>query len=856
MERLKKVVIVGGVAGGATLAARLRRLDEQVQIVMFERGEFISFANCGLPYHVGGVIPEREQLLLLTPQAMKARFKVDVRTRTEVVAIDREAKEIEVRDLAKGRTYRESYDHLVLSTGAAPVRPPIPGIDLPSVFSLRTIPDMDAIIAAAGAHPGGRAAVVGGGFIGLEMAENLRHRGFQVSLIEMADQVMTAVDREMAALVHHQLRTQGVDLRLKEAVTGLEQAADGTRVQFRSGNALTVDMVILAIGVRPESKLAAEAGLTLGPRGGIQVDAALRTSDPNISAVGDAAEVPAFGGGSTWVPLAGPANRQARLLADRLAGREIRYSGIQGTSIAKVFDLTVAATGKNEAALKREGIAYQSIITNSNSHAGYYPGAIPITLKLLFSPEGKVLGAQAVGYDGVDKRIDVIATAMRMGATVDDLAELELAYAPPFSSAKDPVNIIGYAAGNVLRGEVKLVDWRYVLERDPEAVAVLDVRTEAERLVGTIEGSLHIPLDYVRHMHDELPEEKEIVVYCAVGQRAHTAVRTLTQLGYNVSNLSGGLRIYQAMVDDLKAIAAPPAGPAGGKPAEAVPAPLAAAEVAAADTPTTAAPTGQTIQLNACGLQCPGPIMQVYQKMQTLADGDVLEVAATDPGFVNDIGAWCDRTGNTLLRAGKNGNRFEAAIRKGREAVADAVRAVAAAGASLAPAPGLMPVMAGGQVDVNQDKTLVVFSNDLDRAIASFIIANGAAAMGRQVTMFFTFWGLNILRKPDGAPVKKSFLDRMFSGMMPRGTRKLSLSKMNMLGIGPKLIRFVMGQKGVTPLEDLIRQAQMAGVRLVACNMSMDIMGIKAEELIDGVEIGGVASYLAAAEQSNVNLFV
>lgn len=547
---MRKIVIVGGVAGGATAAARLRRMDEMAQIVIFERGEHISFANCGLPYHVGGVIRHRQSLLLLTPETMKRRFNVDVRIHHEVARIDREAHAVEVRNLLTGETLAEPYDHLILSTGAAPVRPPIPGIDLPTVLTLRNLPDMDRIIAAAGAHPGGKAVVVGGGFIGLEMAENLRHKGIAVTLVEMADQVMTSVDRDMAALIHQHLRAHGVDLRLKDGVTQFEPGA----VHLRSGQRLPADVVILAIGVRPEARLAAEAGLEIGPRGGVRVGPDLLTSDPDISAIGDMAEVPAFGSSeNTWVPLAGPANRQGRLVADRLAGLKIRYDGIQGTGIAKVFDLTVASTGKNEAALRREGVPFQSVVTHSNSHAGYYPGATPITLKLHFSPEGKILGAQAAGLDGVDKRIDVLATAMRLGGTVEDLTRLELAYAPPYSSAKDPVNIIGYVASNVLNGHSRLVDWRYVSQRDRQQTVLLDVREHVEWHAGHIPGAVHIPLGSLRDRLGELPADKEVIVYCAVGQRAHTATRILLQNGFNAANLTGGFRLYQTVAQHIQA---------------------------------------------------------------------------------------------------------------------------------------------------------------------------------------------------------------------------------------------------------------------------------------------------------------
>lgn len=559
----KKVVIIGGVAGGATAAARLRRLDESMAIVVLERGEHISFANCGLPYHIGGSIKERRKLLLSSPVQMKSRFNIDVRVNSEVLRIDREAKQVEVK-APNGEIYREPYDHLILSTGAAPLRPPIPGIELDSILSLRNIPDMDRIIAKADQTPNGQAVVVGGGFIGVEMAENLIERGYDVTLVEAAEQVMTPVDREMAAIVHNQMREHGLKLRLGETVAAFSQEGAQTLVQLKSGEVIPTDLVILAIGVRPESKLAKEAGLELGACGGVKVNAQLLSSDPNISVIGDVAEVPGFGSeGLTWVPLAGPANRQGRLVADRIAGLDGTYTGVQGSSIAKVFDLMVAATGKNEAALKREGIPYYSVVTTGNSNATYYPGAQQLTLKLLFSPAGRLLGAQGVGGKGVDKRIDVLATALRLGATVDQLAELELAYAPPFSSAKDPVNILGYVAGNLLRGESRFADWRAVFDRDPAQTLLVDVRGIPEWEAGHMEGAIHIPLGELRERAVELPKEKEILVYCAVGQRAHTAVRMLKQMGYNVANIKGGFRILKAVRDDL---AAGKGGPAGGGP--------------------------------------------------------------------------------------------------------------------------------------------------------------------------------------------------------------------------------------------------------------------------------------------------
>jgi len=553
----KRVVIIGGVAGGATLAARLRRVDEQAEIILLERGEHISFANCGLPYHVGGVVAERGSLFLSSPQTLQTRYRIDVRTGHEAVRIHRDTQEVEVCARTTGVTYRLGYDHLVLATGAEPIRPPIHGRDLDLVFTLRTISDMDRIIAAAERHPGERAVVVGAGFIGLEIAENLHHRGLQVTLVEMMDQVLPKrLDRDMAALLHQHLRSQGIDLRLRQQVSGFfARERGGLTVELGSGDALNASLAVLAVGIRPEAKLAAEAGLALGPRGGVLVDDQLLTSDPHISAVGDVAEVPAFGGGTTWVPLAGPAQRQGRLAADQIAGLPIQYTGIQGTGIVKVFALTAAFTGKTEATLKREGEPFHSIVVWPSSNAAYYPGASQMALKLHFGPKGEILGAQAVGASGVDKRIDVIATALRLGATVDDLAALELCYAPPYSTPKDPVNVAGYAAGNVIRGE-EVVTWRDVMQRDPITTVLLDVREPAERASDRIPDSLHIPLGQLRNRLDELPRDKKIIVYCAVGLRAHIAVRILEQNGFQAANLTGGMRLYAPVRDDLKLVGA------------------------------------------------------------------------------------------------------------------------------------------------------------------------------------------------------------------------------------------------------------------------------------------------------------
>lgn len=819
-----KVLIVGGVAGGATAAARLRRLDEKAEIVIFEKGGYISFANCGLPYYIGEVIKEKDKLVVQTPEKMKERFNIDVRIDSEVTAIHRDSKTVEVLDRALNRVYTETYDKLVLSPGAEPVKPNLPGIDSSRIFTLRNIPDTYRIKDFVDAQKPRRAVVVGAGFIGLEVAENLHMQGVKVTVVELADHVIGPLDYDMAALVHQHMKTKDVEFYLKDGVKAFSGTDSNIMVELTSGRLLKADMVILGIGVRPETRLASDAGLKLGAYRGIAVDDYLRTSDPDIYAVGDAVETRDFiNGGMVLIPLAGPANKQGRIAANNIWGLEEKYTGTQGTSIVKVFDITVAITGSNEKVLKNSGVEYEKSFTHSPSHAGYYPGAIPMSIKLLFGrKDGKVLGAQIIGYDGVDKRIDVIATAIRAGMTVYDLERLELAYAPPYSSAKDPVNIAGYTAANILKGDIRIFHWYDVPELDREKTLLVDVRTEMEYSLGTIEGAVNIPVDKLRERLSELPKDKELYIFCQVGLRGYVACRILTQNGFgSARNLSGGFKTYQMAVqkqanediyeydtimkDDL---------------------------IKAANCEGEDCSKSTVITVDACGLQCPGPIMQVFKMMQSMNYGEVLEVKATDPGFREDIRVWCERTGNRLVSLRFENNTFTAVIKKSG------------------------PEMKNVMTEVKNDKTLVVFSGDLDKAIATFIIANGAAAMGRKITVFFTFWGLNILRKTDKVGVRKDFLSRMFGMMMPRGSKKLKLSRMNMAGAGPKLIRYLMKKKNVNSLEELIKQAMAAGVNLVACNMSMDLMGIKKEELIDGVKIGGVATMLGSAEDSDMSLFI
>lgn len=809
---MSKIVIVGGVAGGASAAARMRRLDEHAEILLFERGEYISFANCGLPYYIGGEITERSALTLQTPESFHARFRVDVRVQSEVRSIDRAGKTVSVRNLKTGKEYTESYDKLILSPGAAPIRPAIGGLDSGRVFTLRNIPDTYKIKAFIEEKQPKTAVVVGGGYIGVEMAENLANAGVKVTIVEFADHLIAPLDYEMACDVHNHVREKGVKLILGDGVKAITDAGDELQITLGSGE-ISADMAILSVGVRPDSQLAQNAGLEVDRRGAICVNEQMRTSDPNIYAVGDAVEITDFVTGKpAYIPLAGPANKQGRIAADQIAGIASTYGGTQGTGILKAFDLTVATTGITEAKARQEGLSYEKSYTYSASHASYYPGAVNMSVKLLFEKDGgRILGAQIVGFDGVDKRIDVIATAMRAGMTVYDLTKLELAYAPPFSSAKDPVNMAGFVAENVLEGRVKLFHWNEVdtLPRDG-SVTLLDVRTAPEFRNGSPAGFINIPLDELRAHIGELDKSKPVYATCQIGLRGYVACRMLSQLGFDCYNLSGGYRLYNSIFGNKSSVR----------------------EDVTMNSETMLPTAAPTVKINACGLQCPGPVMKLGEAVKNASDGEIIEIQTTDPAFSADVEAWCRRTGNTF--GGVKGEKgvYTALIKKG--------------GANMCAVAGLK----------GDKKNIIVFSGDLDKAIASFIIANAAASMGRQVSMFFTFWGLNILRRPERVKTSKDFISRMFGVMMPRGSQKLSLSKMNMGGMGAKMIRGVMKNKHIDSLEDLIKASQQNGVELVACSMSMDVMGIKQEELLDGVKLGGAAAMLANAEESDMSLFI
>lgn len=851
IQHMKKIVIVGGVAGGASCAARLRRLDEEAQIILLERGDYISYANCELPYHIGDVIKSRDALLVSNPAMMHSRFRIDVRTGNEVIAIDRDRRCVRIRrigDDGEPAEYEESYDELVLSTGSSPLRPSIPGIESDLIHTLWTVPDTDIIRRAARESGIHSAAVIGGGFIGLEVAENLHRLGLKISLIEAASQVMPPIDLELAELLHEHITFQGVDLNINDAVSRFEEfsCTDCTsgkklRIILNSGKVIETELAVLSIGLTPNSQLAAAAGLEMNERGGVCVDSSLRTSDPHIFAVGDIAEIDDFTTGERrQYQLAGPANKQGRIAADNICGASETYEGTQGTSIAKVFDLSVGMTGLSEKALRSAGKVrgrdYDFIIITQNHHAGYYPGAQPMYIKVIYTPDGdNILGAQIVGAEGVDKRIDVISTAARLGAKATDLARLELTYAPPYSSAKDPVNMAGFVIRNVLDGLVSFCDvWLPAgIASDAGRPQLLDVREDAERLAYSIPGTVNIPLGSLRSSLDRLDKDRAVIIFCSIGVRSYAAARILMQNGFEaVSIYPAGTHFYrslhwrEAMGDELRMN-----GDEENMPVN-------------RSIDKTAAEDIVTMNIDCSGMQCPGPLLRVYEGISSLSDGQTLEVRASDPGFSKDVAAWCRRTGNSLIYNSREGLEYVARICKGKSDVS---------GETSAPDAAASAVPSHPEAD---GKTIIVFSGDMDKVMASFIIANGAAAMGKPVTMFFTFWGLSVLRRPDRIKVSKTPMERMFGAMLPKGVDKLKISKMNMGGMGTIMMKRIMKDKNVNSLEELVQSAMANGVKIVACTMSMDVMGIRQEELIDGVELGGVGYYLGDAEESNVNLFI
>lgn len=811
-----KLVIIGGVAGGASAAARARRLNEDAEIIMFERGEYISFANCGLPYHISGTIPERDSLLVMTPEAFKGRVNADVRVLQEVTSIDRDRKVVTVRKVDSGETYEESYDKLIIATGSSPVTPPIEGVDDPAVLPLWTLPDMDRIMERA--EKAKSVAVLGAGFVGIEAAENLHDRGLEVHLIDMEEHVCQSIDGEMAVLLDQELASKGVGLHLGVKVTAIRrpEGGNGVEVVVQKGEAIPADFVLMSVGVRPNSQLAADAGLELSPKKGIIVDEHQRTNDPDIYAVGDVVSVlDPVTGKRAMIPLAGPANRQGRVAADNIFGRESRYVGSLGTSVVQVFDLTGAHVGRTAKQLTAAGIPFRHVELHPPSNAKYYPGFSPVHMKLIFDDEGKILGAQAAGYKNVEKQIDVIATAMKAGMTVYDLEGLELAYAPPYGTANSPVNHAGMVASNVLRGDTDVV---YANDL-PKDAFFLDTRLEEEAEAGTLPGATVIPLGELRERLNELPKDRFIVAYCQTGLRAYVAERMLKQNGFKAANLSGGWLSWRQY-----------------HPA---PLPSTARKPLRLKATEASAPSSQPEKiLDVTSLQCPGPLIKVRGEIENMTDGQVLEVKA-GKAFRADLEAWCGSMGHELLEVRDAGAAFIARIRKG---------------GVTAPACN---VDSGALLGVPQSASLVVFSNDLDKVLAAFIIATGLASLGTKVNMFFTFWGLSVLRKDPQPHVIKDFLSTMFGFMLPRGAKKLALSKMHMMGMGTAMMKYVMAKKNVATLPELIQNARDLGVTFTACDMAMDVMGISREELLEEVdEIAGVGKFAVMAQQAGTTLFI
>lgn len=817
---MKKIVIVGGVAGGATAATRLRRLSEEDQIIVLEKSGYVSFANCGLPYYLGGVIKDRARLLQETPESLNAKFNLDVRVHNEALSIDSAGKTIHVKNLENGTEYDESYDKLILTMGASPRKIPFEGLDkADNVFYLRNIEDVDAIFSSLERSPK-TALIVGGGFIGVETAENFALRGIKTTLVEGRSQILPPFDHEMARLLENELVTNGIRLKLGVSLSKFQD--NGHTVVLADGETLPADIVILSIGIVPDNVLAKSAGLALSGDGYVLTNEKMETTDmatgkanEDVYAIGDVALLKDYiDGTTTHIALAGPANRQARLVADVINGLPYTYKGAIGTSVLKVFSLTGASTGYSEALCQRKNLPYQSVIIERNQHAGYYPGASIMTLKVVFNPkDGSLWGAQAIGLDGIEKRIDVIATALKAKMTVGDLSELELSYAPPYGSAKDVVNIAGYAAANLMEGQFKQISLD-ALDKEKEGAFLVDARTPLEYSLERFDGAVNIPFVTLRKNLDKLPKDKnkKILVYCNVGMNAYLWIRIAVNLGYtNVYNIEGGMRLYKALHENV---------------AEAV--------VAKEEKPMPEKNEQKVIEIDATGLQCPGPIMEASKASERLQKGDRMKIIASDCGFTSDIALWAKSTGNTLVSSENKDGKIIAVVEKGQ---------------NVASLPNVSSQSSG-------KTTIVLFSGDMDKALAAMIIAQGTRAMGKEATVFCTFWGLNLLRKSKAPHVKKSFIERMFGWMMPKGARKFKLSKMNMGGMGSSMMRGVMRKKNVPALEQQLASAQKAGVRFLACTMSMDIMGIKKEELIDGIDYVGVATYLSESENAGVTLFI
>lgn len=804
---MKKILIVGGVAGGATTATRLRRLSEDYEIIVFEKGDYVSFANCGLPYHLGGSIPNRESLILQTPESLKTRFNLDIRIKSEVTQIFPNKKKIKIKNETK--EYFENYDYLVLSPGAKPIIPNIEGINNKNIFTLRNIADMDRIKSKLSENIKS-IAVIGGGFIGIECAENMKNLGIDTTLVEANSQILSNFDKEMANILENEIKDKGVNLILNDGVIRFETLDNSINIFLKSNTCITVDAVILAIGVTPDTNFLHNSGITLGEKGHILVNSKLKTNYEDIYALGDSILVENYvTREASFIPLAGPANRQGRIVADNIFGKNKDYIGSLGTSIIKVFDFSGATTGINEKLAKTLNLDYEKIYLHPNNHATYYPNASQISIKVLYEKNSKeILGAQAIGVDGVDKFIDTIATTLKFNGTIDDLAELELSYAPPYLSAKSPANMVGFIGQNI---EENLFTQIFVDELEnfnPEHHFLIDVREEVECINNVLKNSINIPLTKLRNSLNSIPKDKEIWVYCAVGLRGYLACRFLSQNGYNVKNIAGGIKTSSLIFNNSTQVEN--------------------------SKNSTLSNSSNIEYIDLSGLACPGPLVTIKEKIETLKNGECLKVKVSDSGFYNDIKSWCKVTNNTLLDIKKDNNSTFATIQKGS-----------------------ISANKNENIIINENSesvTIVVFSGDLDKAIASFIIANGALALGKKVTMFFTFWGLSIIKKRTLS--KNNILEKMFSFMLPKNSLSLPVSKMNFFGIGAKMIRYVMKSKDIMSLEELMNKSIENGVNLIACSMSMDVMGISKDELLENIEYGGVGQYLGEAQNSNTNLFI
>lgn len=808
---MKKILIVGGVAGGASTATRLRRLDETFEIIMFEKGEYISFANCGLPYYIGDVIQNRDSLILQTPEKIKNRFNIDVRNNSEVIRVDSINKNVSVKKI-NGEVYTETFDYLVLAPGAKPIQPPIEGISNDKIFTLRNIKDMDMIKNSLKDRNIKNSVIVGGGYVGVETAENLKHLDIETTLIEAGDNILSPFDYEISKHLEYELINNGINLLLKEKVIKFENNDSTIKIYLESGKIIETELVILSIGVSPDTKFLENSGIYLGEKGHIIVDEYLKTNVENIYALGDAVLVNnLITDTQSFIPLAGPANRQGRIVANNISGEKEKYKGSLGTAILKIFNITAASTGTNEKSLKNSDISFDKIYLYPNNHANYYPGASPLSIKVLFNKENKrILGAQCFGKEGVDKFIDVIATTLHFKGTIDDLKELELAYAPPFLSAKSPANMAGFIGNNILDGRLNQIFVEELRNYDSSKHFILDVRETIELVGGFFENSVNIPLSELRKRMEEIPKDKEIWAYCAVGLRGYLAERFLSQNGYNAKNIAGGYKNHLKVLDDKEK------------------------SLTTKEFTQNKENFNSNDYIDLCGLSCPGPLVKVKENMDKIGDGEVFKAKASDPGFYNDIQAWAKSTNNEILSLKKDGDNIFVDILKNKKNNSSKENKI---------------------IETNDGLTIVVFSGDLDKAIAAFIIANGALTMGKKVTMFFTFWGLSILKRKN-IDTNKSLIEKMFSFMLPKNSKELPISKMNMFGTGPKMIRWIMKKKNIMSLETLMAESLKNGANLVACTMSMDVMGVKKEELIDQISFGGVGQYLGEADKANKNLFI